>query len=136
MINVKELKQENRTINDLSKVLHHLIEDEQLRSNPVFCELMERFNKNVEAHLSHEDRSVYSNLLNNEDRHIHNMADQFMTNTHELRRLMKDFVKRWCNSKNDNGEHAAFVDSTREIFNLVDRRIDLENSMLFPAIAE
>lgn len=133
MVNVEELKQENQQIINLASVLHHLVEDEQLRSNPVFCELMERFSKSVEAHLTHEDRTVYSDLLNNEDRQIHNLADQFMSNTHELRRLMKDYTKRWCNSGND--DHAMFVDKTREIFSLVDRRIDLEDSKLFPTIA-
>ena len=133
MVNVEELRKENQEIINLTNILHHLVADENLRSNPIFCELMERFNKSVEAHLTHEDRSVYSDLLNNDDRQIHNLADQFITNTHELRRLMKDYTKRYCNSESSN--HTDFVNMTKEIFSMVDRRIDLENSKLFPVIA-
>lgn len=133
MVDVEELKQENQNILNLTQVLHHLIEVEKLRNNPVFCELMERFNKSVEAHLAHEDRTVYSDLLNHDERQIHMLADQFISNTHELRRLMADYTKKWC--KSEAGDHAVFVEKTREIFSLVDMRINLEDSKLFPAIA-
>jgi len=133
MVNVNELMQENQMINDLSAVLGYLIESEGIRSNQVFCELMQRFNKSVESHLSHEERSVYSKLLNHDDKQIHEVATQFMSNTHELRKLMKDYSKKWCDAKAIEKD-SEFVDSTREIFHLVNHRIDMENSKLFPAI--
>jgi len=133
MINIEDLKQENQKITNLTNVLYKLIEDEQMRENPVFCELMDQFSKSVEDHLIHEDRTVYSDLLTSEDPQIGQLADQFITNTHELRRLMKDYTKRWCHS--DNKDHSTFVEKTREIFSLVDRRINLEDNKLFPSIA-
>ena len=132
MINVDVLKQENQQIIELTAILQRLIDDSDLRDNAVFCELMERFNNSVEAHLIHEDRTIYSDLLKNENPDVHKLADQFMTNTHELRRLMKDYTKRWCHS--GNKDHSTFVDKTREIFSLVNMRINLEDSKLFPAI--
>lgn len=135
MVNIEELKQENQRIHELTQVLDNLIDDENLRKNPVFCELMERFNNSVEEHLTHEDREVYSSLLNHDDHHIHDMATQFMSNTLELKRVMKDFVKNWCKAKPGKGSHGEFANTTREIFHLVGRRIELENSKLFPTIS-
>ena len=134
MVNINDLKNENNGINDLINVLRHLINDEDLRDNPVFCDLMGKFSNSVETHLSHEDRSIYSELLTNKDDHIHEVANQFLTNTNELRRQMKGFIKRWCNQKNNNSEHSEFVKNTHEIFQLVNERIELETSKLFPII--
>ena len=134
MINTSEFQKENHQILELQNVLSELVDKEQLLQNSIFCNLLEQFSQSVSDHLNHEDRSIYAELLNHDDKQVNELASQFITNTHELKRLMMNFVRRWCNASKQSNDHDAFVGEVKEIFDLVDSRIDLENNRLFPAI--
>ena len=134
MIPVDELRKENKNISDLTDVLTILINNNDLRDNEIFCDLLHKFNDSVQAHLSHEDRSVYSELLHHEDKQINDLAQQFMSNTHELNRLLSRFTKDCRDQKLRAKDSASFIEDTREIFRLVESRLQLENNKLFPAI--
>lgn len=137
MIDIADFSRENRELAELCAVLDVLVANADLRSNTVFCELLERFSTKVRAHLEHEDRSIYAQLLNHDDKAINQVANQFMNNTHQLRQILSSYVKRWCRqpgAQTDTAEHEVFQNETRAIFHLVDERIRLETSKLFPAL--
>lgn len=135
MIPIKELQAENAEITDLCTVLNTLLADQETINSPIVCELLIRFTKAVNAHLEHEDRSVYSDLLAEHTDEARKLADRFLNNTHELRRLFKGYEKDWCKS-GFNGRHkAAFVDESREMFRLVCDRVEFENQKIFPIFA-
>ncbi len=133
MIPVEELRSENDGIKDLSDVLANLISDQKLRTNTVFCELMQRFRSKLEIHLKHEARSIYPELLNHDDKNIKMVAKDFLSNTHELERIMNKYVKRWCDNINTDN-HKEFEDETKEVFRLVNERIKLEEAHLFTVL--
>ena len=137
MVNIESLKQENESIDELRRVLSVLIEHQDLHTNKVFCDLLEQFKDLVQSHLDHEDREIYSELLNHKDKQVNDIAAQFLNNTHELRRLFEGYIKCWCHvggcSSSDND--SKFVRETQEIFHLIEMRISLENDRLFPALA-
>jgi hemerythrin-like domain-containing protein len=133
MIAIDDLRKENQNILDLKSVLSELIGKEELLNNPVFCELLERFRSSVQSHLDHEDRTIYSELLNHDDKQINEVATHFLSNTHELKKLFSGFVKKWC-GHSQNADHASFVKETSEIFNMIDKRIKTENDELFPIV--
>ena len=133
MIPVDELRSENDGIKDLSDVLVNLISDQKLRNNTVFCELMQRFRSKLENHLKHEARSIYPELLHNDDKNIKLVAKDFLSNTHELERIMNKYVKRWCDNITTEN-HEEFENETGEIFRLVDERIKLEEKHLFSVL--
>ena len=139
MVNVDEFNQENQEIIDLREVLTVLVDNADLRQNPVFCDLLERFRGKVQAHLDHEDRSVYADLLNHQDRSVNEVAEHFMQNTHELKRIFSRYIKHWCHGHSPvggaEGDVEDFLRETREIFHLVDERITLEKNKLFPILA-
>ena len=134
MIAIDKLKQENQYILELKSVLSELIDNKELLTNPVFCDLLDRFGSSVQVHLDHEDRTVYSELLNHGDKKVNEVASQFLSNTHELKRVFKGYVKRWCGN-NNIADHEAFKSETKEIFRLIDRRIEIENNKLFPIVS-
>ena len=134
MVAIDELKKENQSILDLKSILSELIGNKDLRKNPVFCELLEQFRNSVQSHLDHEDRTVYSELLNHDDKKVNEVASHFLGNTQELKRLFSGFVKKWCGSTTSS-DHEAFMNETTEIFRLIEKRIDIENSELFPIIS-
>ena len=130
MIPVQELRIENEGIKDLSDVLSKLVPDQGLRTNTVFCELMQRFQTKLDMHLKHEARSIYPELLNHEEKNIKKIAKDFLSNTHELERILSRYVKRWCTHINADN-HDEFERETMEIFKLVDARITMEETYLF-----
>lgn len=136
MVNIEEFSRENKDITDLCTVLNILVNNADLRDNAVFCELLGRFSGKIQSHLAHEDRSVYVELLNHNDENVNMVAEQFISNTHQLKKILAGYVKRWCHTSGNTAGHAAdidgFVSETKEVFHLVDERISLENNKLFP----
>lgn len=133
MIPVEQLRKENDEIKDLSDVLSNLVSNQALRNNTVFCELLERFQSKLDAHLKHEARSIYPELLSHDDKNIKQVAKDFLSNTHELERILSKYVKRWCHHISTEN-HKEFEHETMEVFRLVNERIAMEESHLFTVL--
>ncbi len=132
MIPIDEFSAENREIKDLCNILGVSIDQYSLRNNSIVCELLERFVNKVRAHLSHEDRSVYRDLLK---RHTHEadvLADHFLGNTQELKRIFNVYKRDWCTKPHSEAQHVKYVEESREIFKLVCDRIAFEENKIFP----
>ena len=130
---VEELRKENDEIKELSDVLSNLVANQSLRTNTVFCELLQRFHNKLDSHIKHEARSIYPELLSHDDKKIKQIAKDFLSNTHELERIMSKYVKRWCNHiSTDN--HKEFENETMALFQLVNERIQMEESYLFSVL--
>ncbi len=136
MIDAKELDNENQEIIDLAAIISALIDKPEHRKNPVFCELLKRFMAKINAHLTHEARSVYSDLLNDSNKDTNKVASRFISNSHELKKILKGYSKRWCVAITSTEDHQRFVEETNEIFRLLNERIDLEKSHLLPLLAK
>jgi len=129
-----ELQNENKDIIDNIEVLTYLINHHQLRSNPVFCKLLKDFSETVHNHLNHEGRTAYKVLLAKDDKSTNEVANQFMNNTSQLNKILKNYAKHWCHAPHDDSTNEAFVDDTKNIFHLVTERINLEEKKLFQLI--
>ncbi len=134
MVVIDELKKENQEIVDLAMVLSTLVDHAELRSNPVFCEMLQRFMDRIHAHLSHEARSVYSDLLSDQDKGSNDVASRFISNAHALNKIINGYTKRWCAAIPTNEDHQEFVDETQKVFSLLNERINLESKHLFPML--
>lgn len=132
MVAVKELEQENQEIVALASILGVLIDKPEFRNNPVFCELLHRFMDKIEQHLSHEARSVYNELLSRKE--TNDAATRFISNAHELEKILGGYTKRWCVPIPSTELHDRFVEETREIFRLLNERISMESQHLFPIL--
>ena len=133
MVPVNEFREENQEISDLSAVLITLLSNESVVTNPVVCELFDRFHDKLGAHLSHEDRSAYGDLLRHRGKDAAKMASEFLENTHELRKIVSRYNRKWCNGKNET-DLAAFKQETTDLFGLVSQRLHLEETKLFPIL--
>lgn len=134
MVKIEELEKENQEMANLAAVLSALVDKPEFRHNPVFCELLQRFVDKVGAHLTHEARSVYTELLNHSDRKTNDIASQFISNTHELQKILASYTKRWCVAIPTKESHERFVDETNEVFRLLNDRINMEHTHLFPVL--
>ncbi len=132
MIPIEEFRAENREIKDLCTLLTASIEDYSLRQNSVVCELLDRFVARVKAHLIHEDRSIYGDLLKMHTPKARNVANHFLGNTQELKRIFNAFSRDWCRKPHPEKEHAKYIKETKEIFRLICDRIEFEENKIFP----
>jgi len=132
MIPIEEFKAENREIQDLCDILSVSIDRYSLRNNSIVCELIDRFVDRVNAHLMHEDRSIYRDLLKKHTHEADILADHFLGNTQELKRIFKQYVRGWCSTSHSEDEHARYVDESRHMFRLVCERITFEEEKIFP----
>lgn len=132
MIPIEEFRTENKEIRDLCNILSVTLDQYSLRHNPIVCELIDRFNDRVIAHMAHEDRSIYRDLLKKHTREADKLADKFLGNTQELKKIFNDYRRGWCRKAHSETVHAKYVDESRGIFKLVCDRIDFEELKIFP----
>jgi hemerythrin-like domain-containing protein len=118
--------------------LRSLLTAEQLRIRPnaktayeLLCDLGEK----VRRHLAAEDRSLYPSLLIHEDPRVKSIAWGFISGEKPLRKTFDDYHKRWL--KNCDFQFSEeFLAETREVFEMVDQRIEREERVLFPKLVE
>lgn len=132
MIPVEEFQKENDKIIELCEVLKILVQNEDLRSNGVVCELLDGFMSRVGKHMAHEDRSIYGDLLAQHTPEAKRLASHFLGNTQELKRICKSYKKDWCQSSQSESDHDQYVKDSMDIFRLVCDRIDFETNKIFP----
>jgi hemerythrin-like domain-containing protein len=133
MVPVNEFREENQEISDLSAVLTTLLTNDTIMANPVVCELFARFHDKLDAHLNHEDRAAYGDLLRHRGKDAAKLASEFLENTHELRKIVSLYNRKWCNGKNE-ADVASFKQETTDLFGLVEQRLQQEESKLFPIL--
>lgn len=132
MIPLEEFRAENAEIRDLCTILNLAIDEYNLRDNMIVCELIDRFVDSVNSHLIHEDRSIYRDLLNQHTHEANHIADHFLGNTQELKRIFKSYSRGWCRKSHPENKHQKYVQESKEMFKLVCDRIDFEENKIFP----
>ncbi len=135
MLSFDELYDENHKISELSKVLSHLIQDRLLCDTSITSNLFFQYIEHVKHHLNVEEREIYQPLLMSSDNKIKNIANQFLSGSGEIKRVLRQYTKRW--SKKNSlwiKDHRLFIQESRDIFTLVDARIINETERLYPLI--
>ena len=132
MIPVQEFRTENKEIRDLCEILNLAVNEYKLQNNAILCELLDRFLARVHEHLIHEDRSVYRDLLKQHSEDSERIAQKFLGNTQELKRILGEYRRGWCRKKHSEAEHAKYAEESREIFRLVCDRLNFEEQTIFP----
>ena len=134
MYTLDELKRQNQEIADLIDVLSVLIGDKSLRKNPYVCELVSSFNEKVWMHLVFEENTIYSELARHHNPDISNIAHNFHESARQIRKSFSNYVKLWCQTSTEEGNHEAFIDQSIKIFDLIRERVRYESEEMFPLI--
>ena len=138
MLTYAELNEQNHRITELSNVLSYLFQDRLICDTGSCCELFYRYVDLVKEHIELVDRDMYKELLKSPDDKINNVARNFMSGSVEIKRILKDFTKRWCPTKRKDtlhiNEHAQFIKDTEELFEIVLQRILDETEHLYPLV--
>lgn len=132
MIPLAEFRAENTEIKELCSLLNITVDHIDFKDNAIVCELMTRFTTCVSDHLMHEDRSVYKDLLQKHTPEADKIAERFVANTIELKRVFNEYKRDWCAKTHSDKKHNEYAKESKEIFKLVCDRITFEEEKIFP----
>ena len=136
MYSLDELKVQNQEISDLCAVLSVLVEQQSLHNNPFVCELMARFKEKVWLHLVFEDNTIYSALSRHDNSTVSEVAKDFHDSARQIKKRFSTYIRRWCNSSIGESEHDELVAESREIFQMINDRVEFENEKMFPLVTK
>jgi len=141
MISYDELHAQNHKITELSNLLEHVLTERILCDNGECCHLFSKYMETVNQHIETVDRNLYSELLLSEDVQVNNTAKSFMNGTVEIRRIMKQYVSKWCNKTNQRfafdtrgQNYDQFLDDSNQMFKIILDRIQKETEGLYPLV--
>ncbi len=118
--------------------LQAILDPETLKLRPnaqtayeILCDLGEK----VRRHLAEEDKGLYPSLLIHEDPKVKSIAWGFISGEKPLRKRFDDYHRKWLKECDFNFTE-EFIAETREVFDLLQYRIERENQVLFPKLVE
>lgn len=118
--------------------LQAILSPELLRIRPnartayeLLCDLADK----VKQHLAEEDKGLYPSLLIHEDPKVKSIAWGFISGEKPLRKTFDDYHRKWLKHCDFNFTD-QFIEETREVFDMLQYRIERENHVLFPKLVE
>lgn len=139
MSSYEELNEQNHKITELSNVLSILIKDRSLCDSDTCCSLFYNYMDRVNAHMQDVDSNLYSHLLKNSSQDANNMANNFMSGSQEIKRIMKNYARKWCKMNKHElsigkDQHDSFIKDTEEMFKMILNRVQDEMEHLYPMV--
>ncbi len=119
-------------INDLRAMMT----EDQLKIRPnamtthrLLCDLAEK----LKTHMTSQDQKIYPGLLIHEDPKLKSMAWGFLNGQKPMRKQYDDYYNKWLKDCDFNFSK-EFVAETFEIFDMIDERIEREQTILIPTL--
>lgn len=135
MVTFKELFEQNHKIAERTKIILYMIQDRTICDTDVTCDLFFDLTDRIKQHLDIEERELYRDLLTHSDPKIKYVADNFLSGSAEIKRVFKQYMKRWCHNKNLRiKNHEQFVKDTNDIFEMIQDRIIDETEKFYPVV--
>ncbi len=134
MIPLHRLQAQHREILDLLHSLTALIADPRARRTQVAARLFEELAQKVTEHLALEDNTLYRELLVHPDPEAQRTARDFLASSHGLRKRLKDLSVFPCSPEAPTDQCEAFVAESRELFDQLRNRIEIEEERLYPLV--
>lgn len=139
MVTYDEINSQNDRITELSNVLGYLLADRSMCDTQVTCDLFFEYVDRVKEHMELSDKRLCGKLLVHADRQVTNTAKNFLSGSIEIKRIMADYLKKWCNKTRQElriKDYEEFRSDTEEMFELVLNRIQNETEKLYPLLRE
>ena len=138
MVSYENLNEQNHKITELSNILSVLIQDRSLCDSQTCSNLFYDFMDHVKEHIREVDSTMYLDLLKHPSQDINNVANNFMSGSQEIKRIMNRYERRWCNKRQKEltvgAKHDKFLDETDEMIDMILSRIQGEMEHLYPTL--
>ena len=138
MVSYEHLNEQNHKITELSNILTVLIQDRLLCDSETCSQLFYDYMNHVRAHIQEVDSNMYLDLLKHPSQEINNIANNFMSGSQEIKRIINRYEKKWCNKRkkeiNIGSQHKKFLIETDDMFEMILGRIQGEMEHLYPTV--
>lgn len=137
MYDLNKLTEETHKISELSRVLSYLIHDRLICDTTITRDLFFEYVEKVNAHMDLGEQLFYKDLLTHHDQKVVNLASNFMNGTSEIKRVFKQYLRKWCDKRSNSlkiKDHATFIQETEGMFEMVLERIQDEHEKLYPVL--
>jgi len=135
MVSFKELNEQNHKIIERTKIISYMIKDRTICDSDVTCDLFFDVMDRIKSHMDIEERELYKSMLTHSDNKIKQTAENFLSGSAEIKRVYKQYMKRWCHNKNLRiRNHEQFIRETEDIFELIQVRILNETEKFYPVV--
>jgi len=140
VVSYEQLNKQNHKITELSNILSVLLEDRLLCDSKTCCKLFYEYMSQVTDHIHEIDSNLYLDLLKHPSQDINNIANNFMSGSQEIKRIMNRYERRWCNKKKQTltigAKHERFLGETNEMFDMILNRVQNEMEHLYPTVRQ
>jgi hypothetical protein len=140
VVSYQNLNEQNHKITELSNILSVLIQDRLICDSETCNQLFYDYMNNVNDHIHVVDSTLYLDLLKSPSQDMNNLANNFMSGSQEIKRIMNRYERRWCNKKKHEltigAQHKAFLSETDEMFEMVLGRLQDEMEHLYPTVRQ
>ena len=133
---IENLKGSHAEMLDVISDLRAMMTKEQLSIRPnamtahkLICELADK----MKGHMSEQDKSIYPDLLIQQDPKLKSMAWGFLNGQKPMRKQFDQYHAKWLKNCDFNFSD-EFVADTFEIFDMIEDRIKREESILIPTL--
>ena len=136
MSTIDSMKGSHVEMQSMISDLRAMLTKEQLKIRPnamtthkLICDLGDK----MKNHLSTQDQEIYPGLLIHEDPKLKSMAWGFLNGQKPMRKHFDDYYNKWLKNCDFNFTD-DFMSETVEIFDMIEERIDREQSILIPTL--
>ena len=135
MVTFKELYEQNHKISERTKIILYMIQDRAICNSDVTCDLFFDLTDRIKKHMDIEERELYKEMLTHSDPKIKKVADNFLSGSTAIKRVFKQYLKRWCHNKNLRiKNHEQFVKETNDNFEMIQVRNINETEKYYPVV--
>ena len=137
MITYDKLHEQIHNITEISNVFLYLIDERAMCDTSITCDLFFDYVGKVKRHMEVQDKFLYSAILTNGDSDAKQVAENFMSGAQEIKRIFRAYMKKWARPNKHQlviSNYEEFNKETKEIFNLVLKRIQDETEHLYPLV--
>jgi DUF438 domain-containing protein len=133
---IENLKGSHADMLDMISDLRAMMTREQLSIRPnamtthkLICDLSDK----MKDHMMEQDRSIYPDLLTHQDPKLKSMAWGFLNGQKPMRKQFDQYHAKWLKNCDFNFSD-EFITETLEIFDMIEDRINREESILIPTL--
>jgi len=137
MITFEQLHSQNHEITELSNVFLYLVKERAMCDTETACNIFFDYVEKVREHLELVDKHLYTKLLNSPDSIARQRVDRFMSGSHEIKHLVKDYLNAWSRPGHKVllvRNHKRFVQDTQDMMDIVLDRLQRETEHLYPLV--
>ncbi|GEQ21745.1 cation-binding protein [Clostridium butyricum] len=137
MINIDNfMRQHKEIIEELDCISKILNKQDYPNYLDEFVSHINKLAGKLNVHLSTEDKFLYPNLINGEDRQLKSMANSYIDEMGNISNVFADYRNKFNTKSKINERLDTFISETKPILNEIRKRIQKEETELYRLIVE